>query len=119
MVDSMPKARKKLAFYVDTECSFSNQGICSYYSSKKVQRQAGDNAKKVWKRNCCPIVYVKTRPKKFTAFCPTRGGAWGEQLPTLSGPGANALRVEVQPRGDESWAEIIEKAAKTACETRC
>jgi len=112
----VPKARKKLVFLVDTECSFSNHGICSYYSSKRIQKQAGKNAKKVWGRNCCPIVYVKTGQKKFTAFCPTRGGAWGEQLPTIGGPGANAVRVELQPRVDESWAEIIEKAAETACE---
>jgi len=115
----VPRTRKKLVFYVDTECSFSNRGICLYYSSEKVQKQAGKHAKQVWGRDYCPIVYVKTGRKKFTAFCPTRGGAWGEQLPTLGGPGANAVRVELKPRGgDESWAEIIEKAAKTACETR-
>jgi hypothetical protein len=92
--------------------------LCSYYSTKKVQKQVGKNAKEVWGRECCPIVYVKTGAKKFTAFCPTRGGAWGEQLSTLSGPGNNAVRVELLPCGDESWAEIIEKAAKTACETK-
>jgi len=113
----VPKTRKKLVFYVDTECSFSNQGMCSYYSSKQVQKKAGNHAKKVWGGKCCPIVYVKTGQKKFTAFCPTRGGAWGEQLPTIGGPRANAVRVELQPQSRESWAEIIEKAAKTACET--
>jgi len=109
------KTGKKLVFYVDTECPFSNKGRCSYYSSKQVQKQAGNSAKQVWSRNCCPIVYVKTREKKFTAFCPTRGGPWGEQLPTLGGgPRPDAIEVELQPQGDESWAEIIEKAAKTA-----
>jgi len=114
----VPKARKKLIFYVDTECSFSNRGMCSYYSSKQVQKLAGKNTKQVWGRKCCPIVYVKTGRKKFTAFCPTRGGAWGEQLPALSGPGVSAVRVELEPKGDESWAEIVEKAAKVACEDR-
>jgi len=114
----VPKTRKKLVFYVDTECSLSNQGICSYYSSKQIQKKAGNQAKQVWGGRCCPIVYVKTSQKKFTAFCPTRGGALGEQLPTLGGPGTNAVRVELQPESHESWAEIIEKAAKTACETR-
>jgi len=114
----VPKTRKKLVFYVDTECSFSNQGRCSYYSSKEVQKQAGNSAKQVWSRECCPIVYAKTSGKEFTAFCPTRGGPWGEQLPTATGPGAKALRVELSPRRDESWAEIIERAAKIACKAR-
>ncbi len=115
----VPKTRKKLVFYVDTECSFSNQDRCSYYSSKQVQKQASDSAKQAWGRNCCPIVYVKTTQNKFTAFCPTRGGPWGEQLPILGiGPGAEAVRVELLPRGGESWAEIIEKAAKIACKAK-
>jgi len=114
----VPKTRKKLVFYVDTECSFSNQGRCSYYSSKEVQKQAGESAKQAWGHACCPTVYVKTNQKKFTAFCPTRGGALGEQLPTLGSPGANAVRVEMLPQSGESWAEIIEKAAKIACQTR-
>jgi len=112
------KTRKKLVFYVDTECSFSNQGRCSYYSSKKTQRQAGNNAKKVWGRSCCPIVYLQTGQNRFTAFCPTRGGAWGEQLPALGGPGPRAVRVELQALSGEPWEEIVEKAAKIACEIR-
>jgi len=116
---SVSKTRKKLVFYVDTECSFHNRSRCSYYSSKQVQKQAGKSAKQVWGRDCCPIVYVKTNKKKFTAFCPTRGGPLGEQLPTIGdSPRANAVRVAVQPQSGESWAEIIEKAAKTACESR-
>jgi len=115
----VPKTKNKLVFYVDTECSFHNKDRCSYYSSKKVQRQAGNSAKQAWGRDCCPIVYVKTDQKQFTAFCPTRGGPWGEQLPTTAGgPGSNAVKVELQPKSGESWAEIIEKAAKTACNTR-
>jgi len=115
----VPRIAKKLVFYVDTECSFSNQGRCSYYSSKKTQRQAGSNAKKVWGKSCCPIVYLETGEKRFTAFCPTRGGAWGEQLPALGGPGPNAVKVELQMlEGGETWREIVEKAAKIACETR-
>lgn len=90
--------------------------MCSYYSEKRIQKLVGKDAKQVWGRNCCPIVYVK-KGQKFTAFCPTRGGAWGEQLPAMSGPRDNAVRVELQPQSDESWAEIIEKVAKTACET--
>ena len=113
----MPKDRKKLVFYVDTECFFSNKNMCSYYSEKRIQKLVGKDAKQVWGRNCCPIVYVK-KGRKFTAFCPTRGGAWGEQLPAMSGPRDNAVRVELQPQSDESWAEIIEKVAKTACETK-
>jgi len=112
------KTRKKLMFYVDTECSFHNRSRCSYYSSKQVQRQAGKSAKQVWGSDCCPIVYVKTGREKFTAFCPTRGGPLGEQLPTFgTRPRANAIRVEVQPKSGEPWAEIIEKAARTACES--
>jgi len=112
--------RKKLVFYVDTECSFSNPDRCSYYSSKKVQKQARNSAKQIWSQGCCPIVYAKTGKNKFTAFCPTRGGPWGEQLPIIgSGPSTKALRVEIMSRSDESWAEIIEKAAKMACEAMC
>jgi len=113
----VPKTKKKLVFYVDTECSFANQDRCSYYSSTQVQKQAHQSAKQVWGGACCPIVYVKT-DNKYTAFCPTRGGPWGEQLPTLSSPRPDAIRVELQPKGDESWAETIEKAARIACETR-
>jgi len=105
-------------FYVDTECSFSIEGRCSYYSTKRVQRQTGDNAKKVWGRSCCPIVYLQTGQRKFTAFCPTRGGAWGEQLPALGGPGPKAVRVEVQAQSSEPWEEIVEKAARIACGLR-
>jgi len=112
------KAGKKLVFYVDTECSFSNRGRCSYYSSDKAQRQAGSNAKKVWGRRCCPIVYLKSGEKRLTAFCPTRGGAWGEQLPALGGPGPNAVRVELRALGGEPWEKIVEKAAKIALGTR-
>jgi len=58
-------------------------------------------------------------PKEVYGFLPTRGGPFGEQLPTPGGsPGPDAVRVELTPRGKESWAEIIEKAAKTACEPR-
>ena len=107
----MPKLKGKLVFYVDTECSFHKKNKCSYYSSKEIQEQASKSSKKVWRGRCCPIVYVKHGRKKFTAFCPTRGGPWGEQLPTFGGPGLSAVKVELQARGDESWAEIIEKAA--------
>jgi hypothetical protein len=92
--------------------------MCSYYSSKKTQKQAGDNAQKVWGRTCCPIVYLQTGKKKFSAFCPTRGGAWGEQLPALGGPSQKAVRVELLPLSGESWEETIERAAKIACEAR-
>jgi len=112
------KTKKKLVFYVDTNCSFHNKRRCSYYSTKQVQKEAGKSAKQMWGSDCCPIVYVKTDANKFTAFCPTRGGPWGEQLPTLNRPGPDAVRVELLRRGDDSWAEIIEKAAKTACEVR-
>jgi len=114
----VPKPRGKLVFYVDTECSFHNKNRCSYYFSKEIQEQASKSSKQAWGGNCCPIVYVKHGQKKFTAFCPTRGGPMGEQLPTFGGPGPNAVRVELQTRGNESWAEIIEKAAKIACETK-
>jgi hypothetical protein len=112
------KAGKKLTFYVDTECVFSNENRCSYYMSKQVQKQAGNSAQLVWGRKCCPIVYLKTAREKFAAFCPTQGGPWGEHLPILSGPGPKAVKIEIIPRSDESWAEIIEKAAKMACEAR-
>jgi hypothetical protein len=112
------KARRKLTFYVDTKCSFSTQGRCSYYSSRKIQKQVGDNAKSVWGRTCCPIVYFKRGEKRFTAFCPTKGGAWGEQLPALGGPGKKAIKIELEALSDEPWQEIIEKAAKIACRTK-
>jgi len=114
----MAKVRKKLAFYVDTECSFSSKGKCSYYSSETTQKQAGNNAKKVWGRNCCPIVYLQTEHQRFVAFCPTRGGAWGEQLPTLGGPSPKAVKVEVPALRDQPWAEVVEKAAKIACKMK-
>lgn len=116
----VPKIEKKLTFYVDTECSFSNKNRCSYYSSKNVQEQAGYSAKQAWGAKCCPIVYIKTIGNKYAAFCPTRGGPWGEQLPTPGArPGPNALKVEVKTHPGETWGEILEKAAKTACETKC
>jgi hypothetical protein len=113
----MPKAGKKLVFYVDTECFFSNESSCSYYSEKRVQELVGKNAQHVWGRDCCPIVYVK-KGRRYRAFCPTRGGAWGEELPATTGPKREAVRVEVQPRSDESWIEIVEKVAAVACKTR-
>jgi hypothetical protein len=74
----------------------------------------------MWRISCCPVVYVKVSSKKFKAFCPTRGGPFGEQLPIIGeGPRPEAVRVEVTPQGNESWAEIVEKAAKVACSTRC
>jgi len=113
----VPKTQKKLVFYVDTECSFSRKDICTYYSSKEAQKEAARNSRKVWKgRECCPVVYLQTGADKFRSFCPTRGGAWGEQLPTLSQPGPSAVRVELQPLEGESWEETVEKAAKIACE---
>ncbi len=119
-VSLVPTPEKKLVFYVDTECSFSTERGCSYYSSKQVQERAGKSSKGNWKHKCCPIVYVKSGSGKYTAFCPTKGGAWGEQLPvTAEKPGPDALRVEVVPRAKEAWAETLERAAKIACETRC
>lgn len=116
----MANTKKKLVFYVDTECSFSNKHKCSYYSSEQVQKQAGESAKETWGTDFCPTVYVKTSSKKFAAFCPTRGGPWGEQLMTVGGgPGANAVRVELTPKKDESWAEVVERAARIACEAKC
>jgi len=105
---------EKLVFYVDSECLFSNKGKCSYYTSEKTQKEAGSNAKKVWKKSCCPIVYLQTDGKRFIAFCPTRGGAWGEQLPTLGSPGLKAVKVELEAPGGEPWEQIVEKAAKMA-----
>jgi len=115
----VPKQAKKLVFYVDTECSFSTKDRCSYYTSKQVQEQAGKERKKLWMSDCCPIVYFKIGPNKFKAFCPTRGGPFGEQIPMAGGPSPKALEVEVQPNEGESWADIVEKAAKIACATRC
>jgi len=116
----VPRTKKNFVFYVDTECSFSTRNRCSYYSSPQVQEEAGDSAKEAWGSKCCPMVWAKTGPKKFAAFCPTRGGPFGEQLPMLGGgPGSDAIRVEVQAFGTEPWAEIVEKAAKIACETQC
>jgi len=113
------RASRKLVFYVDTECSFSTEGKCSYYSSGQAQKQAAKGRKQLWNRDCCPTVYVKTGRNKYTGFCPTRGGAFGEQLPTVGGPSPSALRVELLPLKDESWAETVERAAKTACATKC
>lgn len=115
----MPESSKKLVFYVDTECPFSTKNKCSFYSSQQAQQQAAKKRKKLWNHDCCPIVYVKTGRNKFSAFCPTRGGAFGEQIPVAGGPSPAALRVEVVPHEGESWAEIVEKAAKTACATQC
>lgn len=115
----MPKAQRKLVFYVDTECSLAAKEKCSYYTSERVQEQAARSAKEVWGNRCCPIVYVKSDHNKFTAYCPTKGGPWGEQIPVAGGPGPNAVRVEVQARTGEPWAKIIEKAAKTACDAQC
>lgn len=112
----MLQPKKKLVFYVDTECSFHSEDRCSYYSSREARGQASESAKEAWGNKCCPIVYVKTGRNKFTAFCPTKGGPLGEQLPTLSGPGPNAVKIELPIKVDESWAEIIERAAKMACE---
>lgn len=115
----LPKAQRKLVFYVDTDCSLAVKERCSYYSSDVIQEQAARTAKEVWGSRCCPIVYVKSGRNKFTAFCPTRGGPLGEKIPVVGGPGPNAVRVEVQARKGESWAAIVEKAAKTACDAKC
>lgn len=116
---AVPTPKKKLIFYVDKECSFSTEHGCSYYSSRQVQERARQSSKNEW-GECCPIVYVKSGARKYSAFCPTKGGAWGEQLPvTVERPGPDALRVEVKPHANETWAEILERAAKIACETRC
>ena len=116
----MSTKKRKIVFYVDTECSFSNKNRCSYYSSKGIQEQAARGSKDTWGGKCCPMVYIKSGPRRYTAFCPTRGGPWGEQLPTLGArPGPSALKVEVKPRPGETWAETLEKAAKIACEARC
>jgi hypothetical protein len=114
----VPKQRKKLVFYVDTECSLHSNAGCSYYSSERIKKQARESSKQAWGERCCPIVYVKTGKNRFTAFCPTKGGPFGEQLPTLHGPGISAVKVEIQLEGEESWPEIIEKAAKAACAIR-
>jgi len=113
------KPSKKLVFYVDTECPHSTEEKCSYYFSKQAQEQAAKGRKQIWSRGCCPIVYVKTGRNKFSAFCPTRGGAFGEQIPSASGPSPSALRVEVVRGKDDSWADVVEKAAKIACATKC
>jgi hypothetical protein len=113
------KPSKRLVFYVDTECSYSTEGKCSYYSSKKTQEEAAEGRRQIWSRGCCPIVYVKTGRNKFSAFCPTRGGAFGEQIPSASGPSPGALRVEVLRGEKDSWADVVEKAAKIACSTKC
>lgn len=115
----MPKSSNKLVFYVDTECSFSSRNRCSYYSSKKAQEETAESRRKLWNRECCPVVYVKTGRNKFAAFCPTRGGPFGEQIPIAGKPSPNALRIEVQKHENESWAEVVEKAAKIACSTKC
>jgi len=115
----VPTKKKTLVFHVDKECPFSTEHGCSYYSSKHVQEQAGKSSKDTWGK-CCPIVYVKSVSRKYNAFCPTKGGAWGEQLPiTVEKPGPDALRIEVTPRANDTWAEILERAARIACETRC
>ena len=115
----MPKSSKRLVFYVDAECPFSTKSKCSFYRSEKAQQQAAKDRKKQWNRDCCPIVYVKTGRNKFSAFCPTHGGAFGDQIPVAGGPSSAALRVEVMPREGETWADIVEKAARTACATQC
>jgi len=115
----LSEPQMKLIFYVDTECSLAGKERCSYYAAERVQKQAAHSAKQIWGSRCCPIVYVKRGRNKFTAYCPTRGGPWGEEVPVAGGPGPNAVRVEVQARSGESWAEIVEKAAKTACDAQC
>jgi len=115
----VPKQTKKYVFYVDTECPFSTKTKCSYYSTQRAQEKTAKERKKIWNRTCCPIVYVKTGPNKFKAFCPTRGGPLGEQVPAVGGPSPKALRIEVQPQEADSWADIVEKAAKTACAATC
>lgn len=118
-VVQVPKKTQRLVFYVDTECSFSAKGKCTYYTRRQAQQQAAKGRRELWTSDCCPIVYVKTGSSKFRAFCPTRGGPFGEQVPATGGPSPDALRVEVQPHEGESWADIVEKAAKTACAVRC
>ncbi len=113
----MAQPRKKLVFYVDTDCFFSHDNVCSYYSEKRIQKLVGKDSKRIWGHSSCPIVYVK-KGRRFTAFCPTQSGALGEQLPSMTGPKTSALRVDLKPRRNETWNVIVERAARTACEAR-